>query len=168
MLEQLFIPAPELVQPKSPIAIVQEIRSSRKGFLLAQTNPKEKPRTQTIEIPADYTVILCHKDYICISKTQYNGQPVAPSTVNSVPQATITSPNPNFNPNQQPNINQFNPTLNSSSGQSAAQFGSVPGGSGLNQQFSPSQGYNPSIGQLGVGGPFRKIMNEAGLEPISI
>jgi hypothetical protein len=98
-------PTPEFIErKKNSTEIVAELQTNRNEYRLAQAikESTSNKRTQTIEIPDGY--ILCPKDYVCIPKNIYNGQPVVPSTVNQVPQATITNPNPNQQPSQ--NINQ--------------------------------------------------------------
>jgi hypothetical protein len=135
-------PTPEFSEPRTNPAIIStELRTNRNEFWIAQANIKATPKkkTQTIEIPEGY--ILCPKDYVCIPKAQYSGQPVVPSTVNQVPQSTITNPNPNQPPSQ--NINQINQNLNPGIGQINNQQNSIPGGN------YPNQGINPSFGQPG-------------------
>jgi hypothetical protein len=151
MLSETFLalnqPNPELIELLiKPTEIVFELQSSRNQLLLAQaTNPETRQRrTQTIEIPEGY--ILCPKDYVCIPKDQYTGQPVAPSTVNQAPQATITNPNPNQLPSQPPqHINQINQNLNPNIGQINNQPNQIssPG------SIYPNQGINSPIGQPG-------------------
>jgi hypothetical protein len=120
---------------------VSEIQINRNEYFLAQATNKDKPnkRTQTIEIPDGY--ILCPVNYVCIPKDAYNGQSVVPSTVNQVPQATITNPNLNQLPSQ--SINQINQNLNPGIGQINNQQNGIPGGG------YPNQGINPSFGQPG-------------------
>jgi hypothetical protein len=121
--------------------IIAELQSSRRKFFLARANKLDnlKPKTQTIEIPDGY--ILCPKDYVCIPKEQYVGQPVPPSTVNQVPQATIV--NPNLNQPLPQSINQINQNLNPGIGQ----FNNQQNGSSIG--VYPNQGINPSTGQPG-------------------
>jgi hypothetical protein len=149
MLELLVTPNTiELKQPRVEIPTVHQIQSNRNEYFLAQAGSKDKPnkRTQTIEIPEGY--ILCPKDYVCIPKNVYNGQPVAPSIVNQVPQATITNPNPNQPPSQ--NINQINQNVNPGIGQVNNQQNGIPGG------YNPNQGIispNGQPGGIGVNQP---------------
>lgn len=140
-------PTPEFVEPRTNPAIIStELRTNRNEFWIAQANRKVTPKknTQTIEIPEGY--ILCPIDYVCIPKGQYSGQPVVPSTVNQVPQATIPNPNPNQLPSQ--NINQINQNVNPGIGQINSQQNQYPGG------YNPNQGNNSQNGQpsgIGIG-----------------
>ena len=130
-------------QPKIEIVLFQpifnKVRATRQEYFLAQVKGETlKPKHRTIEIPAD-EYVYCHKDYVCIPKSVYNGQPVPPSTVNAAPQANINNPNPNqpFNPNQLPNqsIQQINQNVNPSLGQI-----------NNNQNQFPPSGFNPNQG----------------------
>jgi hypothetical protein len=144
MLELLVTPNTiELKQPKVEIPIVHKIQTNRNEYFLTQVTSKDKPnkKTQTIEIPAGYKVILCHEDYVCIPKNVYNAQPVVPSTINQAPQATIANPNPNQQPSQ--NFNQINQNVNPGIGQINSQPNQYPGG------YNPNQGISSPNGQPG-------------------
>jgi hypothetical protein len=156
MLLETFVaiaqPTSEFKEPKTnPTEIVLELQTNRSKFFLAQIIKSETPKqkTQTIEIPEGY--ILCPKDYVCIPKSVYNGQPVVPSTVNQVPQATITNPNPNQLPSQ--NINQINQNSNPGIGQINSQQNGIPGGGYPNQGIGSLNGQpgGVGIGQQNIG-----------------
>lgn len=152
----LIQPTQEFKEPKTyPTEIILELQFNRNEYRLAQgvkeVTPKQK--TQTIEIPDGY--ILCPKDYVCIPKNVYNGQPVVPSTINQVPQPTITNPTANINQSPSQNINQINQNLNPGIGQINNQQNGILGGGYPNQGIGSPNGQPGGIGvgqqNIGIG-----------------